>query len=110
MAALIALAAIGLFAVGVLAGVIGLVSVAVRREEANLTLTSEAADNVTRIGRGLNGVHVRVPRRTFAFRSAPQLRAGGPQSSSSVGTQERIPPAQRRCRPAFRTRGEGESS
>jgi hypothetical protein len=56
MAALIALAAIGLFATGVITGIIGVVSVAIRREERNFTLTSEAPGNVTRAGRWLNGV------------------------------------------------------
>ena len=66
MAALIAFAAIGLFAAGVFAGIIGLVTVAIRREERNLTLTSEATDSVTRAGRWLNGVYVRAPHRTAA--------------------------------------------
>jgi hypothetical protein len=61
MAALIALAAVGLFAAGVFAGIIGVVSVAIRREDRNLTLTSKATDNVTRAGRWLNGVYVRAP-------------------------------------------------
>ena len=62
MASLIALAAIGLFAGGVIAGIVGVVSVAIRREEKNLTLTTEATDQVTRAGRWVNGVHVRAPR------------------------------------------------
>lgn len=62
MAALIALAAVGLFAAGVAAGIIGVVCVASRREDKNLTLTSQATDNVTRAGRWLNGVGVRGPR------------------------------------------------
>jgi hypothetical protein len=66
MAALIALAAIGLFAAGAFAGIIGVVSIAIRREERNFTLTSEATDTVTRAGRWLNGVYVRLPRRTAA--------------------------------------------
>jgi hypothetical protein len=64
MAALIALTAICLFAAGTLAGIIGVVAVAIRREERNLTLTRQAPDNVTRIGRWLTGLHVRAPRRT----------------------------------------------
>lgn len=64
MAALIALAAIGLFAAGIFAGVIGVVSVAIRREERNLTLTSGPTGTVTRAGRWLNGVYVRTPRPT----------------------------------------------
>jgi hypothetical protein len=66
MATLIAFAAIGLFTAGVGAGIIGVVSVAIRREERNFTLASEAPDNVTRAGRWLNGVGVRTPRRTAA--------------------------------------------
>jgi hypothetical protein len=62
MVALIALAAIGLFAAGVTTGIIGMVSVAIRREEKNLTLTCEATDHLTRTGRWLNGVYVRAPR------------------------------------------------
>lgn len=68
MAAFIAFAALGLFAAGVVAGIIGVVSLAIRREERNITLTSEASDNVTRAGRWLNGLYVRVPRRTAADR------------------------------------------
>ena len=66
MAALIALAAIGVFAAGIFAGVIAVVSVAIRREERKFTLTSEAPDNVTRAGRLLNGLYVRAPHRTAA--------------------------------------------
>ena len=64
MAALIPLAAIGLCAAGMLAGIVGVVSVAIRREEKNLTLTGVATGKVVRLGRRLNGVYVRVPRRT----------------------------------------------
>ncbi len=64
MAALIALVAIGLFAAGAVAGIIGMMAIAIAREERNLTLTSPAPDTVTRAGRQLNGLHVRAPRRT----------------------------------------------
>lgn len=64
MAALIALAAIGLPIAGAIVASIGMVSVAIRREEKNLTLTIEAPDHLTRAGRWLNGVHVRMPRST----------------------------------------------
>ena len=64
MAPLIALAEIILFAAGVVAGIVGVVSVAIRREEKNLTLTSGATDPVTRAGRWVNGVGVRAPRRS----------------------------------------------
>jgi hypothetical protein len=62
----IGLAAIGLF----VAAVIGVVSVAIRREERNFTLIGRAPDNVARAGRWLNGVYVRVPRRTAPDRQA----------------------------------------
>ena len=55
MATLIALAAIGVIAAGIFAGVIAVVSVAIRREEHNLTLISGATDAVTWAGRWLNG-------------------------------------------------------
>lgn len=64
MTTLIALAALSLFAAGVTAGIIGVVSVAIRREEKKLTLISEPPDHVTRAGRWLNGVYVRTPRGT----------------------------------------------
>jgi hypothetical protein len=65
MTASIALAAIGLCAAGMLAGIVGVVSVAIRREEKNLTLTGVATGKVVRLGRRLNGVYVRVPRHTI---------------------------------------------
>ncbi len=37
-----------------------------RFEEHNLTLTSQAPGSVTRVGRRLNGVYVRAPRRAAA--------------------------------------------
>jgi hypothetical protein len=66
VAVLIALAAMSLFAVGAAAGILGVVSVAIRREERNFSLTGEAPDPVTRAGRWLNGLHVRSPHRTPA--------------------------------------------
>ena len=64
MAALIALAALCLFAVGALAGITGVVALAIRREDRNHTLTPDAPDPVTHAGRRLTGLHVRVPSRT----------------------------------------------
>ena len=64
MTALLSLAAVGQFAAAGLAGIIGVVSVAIRREEKDLTLTREATGTVTWTGRALNGVYVRVPRQT----------------------------------------------
>ena len=66
MTALIAFTAIGLFAGGACTGIIGVVSVAIRREDKHLTLTSEATGHVNRAGRWLTGVHVRAPRRSAA--------------------------------------------
>ncbi len=65
MASLIALAAFGLFASGVIAGITGMVSMAIHREEKSLTLTSAATDPVTQAGRWVNGMHVRAPRRPW---------------------------------------------
>jgi hypothetical protein len=56
MTALITLAAVGVFAAAGFAGIIGVASVAIRREEKDLTLTREATGTVTRAGRALNGV------------------------------------------------------
>jgi hypothetical protein len=66
MAVLIVFAAIGLFAAGATVAIIGVVSLAIRREEKNFTLTSNTPDHVTRAGRWLNGVYIRAPRRTAA--------------------------------------------
>ena len=71
---LIALACIGVCAAGVFVCIIAVVSVAIRREEKNLTLTSEASGTVIRVGRWLNGVYVHAPRHTAA---ADQERAPG---------------------------------
>ncbi len=74
MSPLIAFAEISLFAAGVIAGIVGVVSVAIRREEKNLTMTSGATDSVTRAGRWLNGLHVRAPGRSSTGR--PEHVAG----------------------------------
>ena len=63
MTLLIALAAITLFAAGAVAGIIGMVTMAIRKEEKNLTLLSEAPGRVTAAGRYVNGVYVRARRR-----------------------------------------------
>jgi hypothetical protein len=65
MAALIALA-LGTFALGAAAGITSVVSVAVRREDKNLTLTCDAPDPITLAGRRLTGAYARAPRRTSA--------------------------------------------
>jgi hypothetical protein len=50
-------------AAGACTGIIGVVSLAIHREDKHLTLTSEATSHVTRAGRWLNGVGVRAPHR-----------------------------------------------
>ena len=79
MVLLIALAAIGLFAAGVIAGIAGVVSVAIRREEKNLALTSEATDAVARGDAGVNGVYVRA--RSAAPASTGRAVVGAASSS-----------------------------
>jgi hypothetical protein len=61
MAIPIALAAISLLAAAASAGLVVVVSVAVRKEDRNLTLTSQAPGHLTRMGRRLTGVHVLRP-------------------------------------------------
>jgi hypothetical protein len=83
----IILAALGLIAAGVTIGIIGLVSVAIRREEKNFSLTSETVDHVTRAGRWLNGVYVRCPCRSVATyrQSGADLTMPGIQVRSDAG-------------------------
>jgi hypothetical protein len=87
MAALIALSALGLFAAGIFAGIIGVVSVAIRMEERNLTLASGPTGYVTRTGRWLNGLYARAPHRTpAADRTTPlvsPLPAAVPRSRTT---------------------------
>jgi hypothetical protein len=94
MAPLIALTAISLFAAGVIAGIIGMVSVAIRREEKNLTLTSEATDPVTQAGRWVNGVYVRAPRRRRPAGPSPArpAAAAAPRHSTSAAGAVSTPP------------------
>ena len=66
MNALILFAAIGLFVAGATAGIVSVATLAIRREEKYLTLTSAATDRLTRAGRWLNGVGVRAPCRPAA--------------------------------------------
>jgi len=50
-----------IFISGAVTGVIGLVSLAVHREERNHTLTGPPPGYMARAARRLNGVHVRIP-------------------------------------------------
>ena len=100
MAVLIAVAAIFLFAAGVVAGITGVVAVAVRREERNRTLTSAAApDNVARAGRWLNGSYVRAPRRTVAGDREKALV--WPVPAVGLGQAERVARPGSACRPTL---------
>ena len=56
MITLIASAALCLFAARACTGIIGVVSLAIRREDKHLTLTGEATSHMTRAGRWPNGV------------------------------------------------------
>ena len=100
MAVLIALLAVCLFAAGVAAGIIGVVAVAIRREDRNLTLTSDDPGQVASAGRWLNGLYVRAPAapppatrtsRWSSSRSRPALdtpdrSAGRPSRPGVAGT------------------------
>jgi Flp pilus assembly protein protease CpaA len=57
----VAITVTAVFASGVFGGVVGLVTVAIRREERNHTLIRPAPDRATCAARGLNGVYVRAP-------------------------------------------------
>jgi hypothetical protein len=69
MSALIALGP-ALFAAGAFASIIGMVTVAIRREERNFTLTRKAPDVTTRAARHVNGVYIRAPRPAADFETA----------------------------------------
>ncbi|HEV3293314.1 MAG TPA: hypothetical protein VG123_30415 [Streptosporangiaceae bacterium] len=85
MAAVIALAAICLVGAGALAGITGMVAVAIRREDRNLTLTSQAPGTVTRAGRRLTGLHVRT------HSGGREKRRPSPRSGPTFGQAELIP-------------------
>ena len=74
MAIMTALAAIVVLIAGVIAAAIGMVSVAIHREEKNLTLTREAPDQLTSAVRWLNGVYAHVPRPTVANREKAPVK------------------------------------
>src|SRR5689334_7581542 len=88
MAVLIALMAVCLFAAGAAAGIIGVAVVAIRREERNLTLTSDAPGQVASAGRWLNGLYVRAPAAPPVTRSK---RWPGPRDSPASDTPSRSP-------------------
>jgi hypothetical protein len=59
--AFVAIVTCVIFISGAVTGVIGLVSLAVHREERNHTLTGTPPGYMARAARRLNGVHVRIP-------------------------------------------------
>jgi hypothetical protein len=54
----VTLTAISLFVAAVLGGLIGVVSVVIRKEDKSLTLATKAPDNLTRVVRRFTGLHV----------------------------------------------------
>jgi hypothetical protein len=96
MTALIASAAISPFAADPCTGAIGVVNGAIRREDRHLTLTREATGHVTRAGRWLARVQVRV-------RATPPLtrRRHRPGSRAADGgiAPVVVPPGAKGCRP-----------
>ena len=56
-----ALAAVALFIGGAVIGVVAVVSLGIRREERDLSLTSDRNDRVTRSARRLTGASSRIP-------------------------------------------------
>jgi hypothetical protein len=56
-----ALAAVSLFIGGAVIGVVAVVSLGIRREERDLSLTSDRNDRVTRSARRLTGASSRIP-------------------------------------------------
>jgi hypothetical protein len=108
-------AATGLFVAGAAAGIIGVVTVVIRRE-GNLTLTSPATDHATRAGRWLNGVGVGAPRRAAAdrettFAQPASGRAQGPgtpvQRASAWPSWTLRLPTRAAARPTRRKRRRG---
>lgn len=59
MAALIAIAVIGTFAAGTAAGIIAIVTLGIRREERDFTLTRRAPGRISQGARSLTGLWVR---------------------------------------------------
>jgi len=59
MAAAIVVISAGIFVVGIMVGIIAIVSLGVRREERDFSLTREAPDQLTRGARAMTGLWVR---------------------------------------------------
>ncbi len=66
---------IGIFVAGVAAGIVVIVSLGIRREERDLTLTGRAPDRKSQGARSLTGLYVRQRSDSPAFFPAPVVRA-----------------------------------
>lgn len=66
---------IGIFVAGVAAGIVVIVSLGIRREERDLTLTGRAPNRKSQGARSLTGLYVRQRSDSPAFFTAPVVRA-----------------------------------
>ena len=74
--AAVAIIIIGIFVAGAAAGIVVIVSLGIRREERDLTLTGRAPDRKSQGARSLTGLYVRQRSDSPAFFTAPVVRAG----------------------------------
>jgi len=73
--AAIAIISIGIFVAGAAAGIVVIVSLGIRREERDRTLTGRAPDRKSQGARSLTGLSVRQRSDSPAFVTAPVVRA-----------------------------------
>lgn len=73
--AAVAIIIIGIFVAGAAAGIVVIVSLGIRREERDLTLTGRAPDRKSQGARSLTGLYVRQRSDSSAFFTAPVVRA-----------------------------------
>lgn len=97
--AAIAIIIIGIFVAGAAAGIVVIVSLGIRREERDLTLTGRAPDRKSQGARSLTGLYVRQRSDSPAFFTAPAVRAepvgaAADRQRGAVGLDVR-PPATR---------------
>jgi hypothetical protein len=90
---------IGIFVAGAAAGIVVIVSLGIRREERDLTLTGRAPDRKSQGARSLTGLYVRQRSDSQAFFTAPAVRAepvgsAADRQRGAVGLNVR-PPATR---------------
>jgi len=80
------------FVSGVVSGVIGLVTVAIHREERRHALLRPAPDRATCAARGLNGFHVRAPAAAEASRHGRKRPPNNTPSGSAASAEPRSKP------------------